>query len=102
MLKLQNTEGFPVHLMAQASQLRFWTYQLLLQGLGQLLLPKDTQMMCVKLEHAEKCYLSSLMLELQGKLGLLSQPSACSDIIPTLMFGLLLLWLGLILGIGWL
>jgi len=32
--------------MPQASQLRFWTYQLLLQGLGQLLLPKDTQMMC--------------------------------------------------------
>lgn len=32
--------------MPRASQLRFWTYQLLLQGLGQLLLPKDTQMMC--------------------------------------------------------
>lgn len=32
--------------MPQVSQLHFWTYQLLLQGLVQLLLPKDAQMMC--------------------------------------------------------
>ena len=31
--------------MPQASQLHFWTYQLLPQGLGQLLLPKVTRMM---------------------------------------------------------